>query len=472
MEDHLHYVSCPLGWYWRASFSIGYDTGVISGALLYIREDFSDVDKMTWLQETIVSMAVAGAIFGAAIGGWMNDALGRRKSIFSVGDHNWKNSGWFGSGYASMTSPLYISEASPASVRGALVSTNGFLITGAQFLAYLINLAFTKTPGTWRWLLGVAGVPALVQLGLMWSLPESSRWLYRKNKVDEARATLEKIYPTNEVEVEDEMKALHESVEMEKAEEGDVNDGIIAKLMGAFSNPVVRRGLFAGITVQVVQQFVGINTVMYYIPTIVQFAGFASNQTALALCLNTSGLNVKAYEVMIISMVEIITCLGVLSVVFFQAPAHAPRISNLESTHFGSNYTCPAYVSVVPNPASWNCMTCLKAQSDFCANSVYPFRYRGTCGGIAAVANWSANLMVSETFLTLTHALGSAGTFLLFAGLSLIGLVFIFFLVPETKRLQFEEVGNLLKKGYIPKLFASKDKETKEVKTVDHLELV
>ncbi|PRQ59468.1 putative major facilitator, sugar transporter, major facilitator superfamily [Rosa chinensis] len=121
---------------------------------------------------------------------------------------------------------------------------------------------------------------------------------------------------------------------------------------------------------------------MHYSPTIVQFAGFASNQTALALSLITSGLNVIGTvismrfvdrygrrKLMIISMVGIITCLVVLPVVFFQAAAHAPRIGNLESTHFGSNSTCPAYVSA-PNPASWYCMTCLKAQCGFCANCV------------------------------------------------------------------------------------------------------
>lgn len=175
-----------------------HNVGVISGALLYIREDFDEVDKKTWLQETIVSMAVAGAIIGAAIGGWMNDALGRKKSIliadvvFFVGSivMGVAPVPWviiigriivgLGVGMASMTAPLYISEVSPHRIRGALVSTNGLLITGGQFLSYLINLAFTKAPGTWRWMLGVAGVPALVQFILMLSLPESPRWLYRE----------------------------------------------------------------------------------------------------------------------------------------------------------------------------------------------------------------------------------------------------------------------------------------------------
>ncbi|KAM1793442.1 hypothetical protein ACFX12_037187 [Malus domestica] len=532
----------------------GYDTGVISGALLYIREDFREVDKKTWLQETIVSMAVAGAIIGAAVGGWMNDALGRKKSIliadvvFFVGAivMGAAPAPWviiigrivvgLGVGMASMTAPLYISEASPHRIRGALVSCNGMLITGGQFLSYLINLAFTKAPGTWRWMLGVAGLPALVQFILMLSLPESPRWLYRANKVDEARAILEKIYP--EEEVEDELKALHESVEFEKAEDSAAGNGIIQKLKGALSNTVVRRGLYAGITVQVAQQFVGINTVMYYSPTIVQFAGFASNQTAMALSLITSGLNVVGTlismcfvdrygrrRLMIISMFGIIACLVVLAGVFFYAAEHSPNISNLESAKFGNSSTCPTYVSAV-NPTAWNCMTCLKQECGFCASEVkdlapgaclaasdnirdlcrgehrtwyskgcpskigifavillglyiimyapgmgtvpwivnseiYPLRYRGTGGGIAAVSNWTANLIVSETYLTLTKALGSAGTFLLFAGFSLIGLIFIYLLVPETKGMQFEEVEKLLQKGFRPKLFAPKDTKGK-----------
>ena len=146
----------------------------------------------------IVSMAVAGAIIGAAVGGWANDRFGRRTSIlvadllFFAGAAVMASATGpaqlvvgrvfvgLGVGMASMTAPLYISEASPARIRGALVSTNGFLITGGQFLSYLINLAFTKAPGTWRWMLGVAGLPAVFQFVLMLFLPESPRWLYRK----------------------------------------------------------------------------------------------------------------------------------------------------------------------------------------------------------------------------------------------------------------------------------------------------
>ncbi|XP_050229599.1 inositol transporter 4 [Mercurialis annua] len=538
-------------------FLFGYDTGVISGALLYIRDDFEAVAKSTKLQETIVSMAVAGAIVGAAVGGYMNDAFGRKMSIL-IADVLF----FFGAlvqaaapspgviilgrilvglgvGMASMTSPLYISEASPARIRGALVSTNGLLITSGQFLSYLINLAFTKAPGTWRWMIGIACIPPLVQFFLMLSLPESPRWLYRKNKVDEARQILEKIYDADEVEKE--MKALSSSVEAEKAAEADIGTGVIAKLKSAFGNKVVRRGLYAGITVQVAQQFVGINTVMYYAPTIVQFAGFASNSVALALSLVTSGLNalgtlismafVDRYgrrRLMIISMIGIITFLVALSIVFMQASLHAPMISSIESAHFGANSTCSKYATAA-NPSKWSCMSCLKADCGFCSNpsstylpgacleaskalkgecgaekrvffeqgcpskfgflavillgiyiimyapgmgtvpwivnsEIYPLRYRGLGGGIAAVANWSSNLLVSSTYLTLTENLGAGGTFFVFAAVSCVSLCFIYWFVPETKGLQFEQVEKILEDGYKPSLCGGRKKD-KDVDT-------
>ncbi|CAL9077510.1 unnamed protein product [Musa acuminata var. zebrina] len=537
----------------------GYDTGVISGALLYIRDDFKSVDRSTVLQETIVSMAVAGAIIGAGFGGWLNDRFGRRPSIiladllFFVGAIVMAAAPipgililgrifvGFGVGMASMTSPLYISEASPARIRGALVSTNGLLITGGQFLSYLINLAFTKAPGTWRWMLGVAAVPALVQFLLMLSLPESPRWLYRKERKEEAVDILRRIYPAEEVEAE--IEALRLSVEAEIAEEGSIGEySLPGKLRKALSNVAVRRGLVAGILCQVAQQFVGINTVMYYSPTIVQLAGFASNSTALALSLITSGLNalgsiVSIYFVdragrrrlLLLSLIGIVTCLALLSGVFFGVTKHSPAVSKEETQLFG-NYTCPAF-----NPTSgmeWTCMDCMRATSEcgFCAHGgnkllpgaclrsdstvrdachanhrewytrgcpsnfgwlalvalgayivsyspgmgtvpwivnseIYPLRYRGLCGGLAAVANWVSNLIVTQTFLSLTEALGTAPTFLLFCGISAVAFVFIFLLVPETKGLSFEEVEKMLESNDYKAWRGARTQESKDHNT-------
>ncbi|THU65318.1 hypothetical protein C4D60_Mb05t02390 [Musa balbisiana] len=513
----------------------GYDTGVISGALLYIRDDFASVDKKTWLQESIVSTAVAGAIIGAAIGGWMNDRYGRKTSIlvadflFFAGAVIMASAPnpallivgrvfvGLGVGMASMTSPLYISEASPARIRGALVSTNGFLITGGQFLSYLINLAFTKAPGTWRWMLGVAALPALTQFILMLFLPESPRWLYRKRMEEEAEAILRKIYPANEV--EGEVQALKESVEAEIQAEGSSEKINLIKLL---KTKTVRRGLVAGVGLQVFQQFVGINTVMYYSPTIVQLAGFASNQTALALSLVTSGLNalgsiVSIYfidrtgrkKLLIISLCGVVLSLGVLSAVFHETTSHSPSIGRQETAHFAA-YSCPAYQSA--SATGWDCMKCLKASSPdcgFCASAVdklypgaclisnstvkdlchgenrlwytrgcpsrfgwlaliglalyiiffspgmgtvpwivnseiYPLRFRGVCGGIAATANWISNLIVAQSFLSLTEAIGTSWTFLIFGVISVIALFFVLICVPETKGLPIEEVEKML----------------------------
>ncbi|XP_044466158.1 probable inositol transporter 2 [Mangifera indica] len=514
----------------------GYDTGVISGALLYIRDDFKSVDRKTVLQESIVSTAVAGAIIGAAIGGWMNNHYGRRSAIliadflFFIGAVIMALAPnpaaiiigrvfvGLGVGMASMTAPLYISEASPAKIRGTLVSTNGFLITGGQFLSYLINLALTKAPGTWRWMLGVAGIPALVQFILMLLLPESPRWLYRKGREEEAKAILMKIYPAREVETE--IQELKESTEKEIQEEGSSEKINLIKLL---KTKTVRRGLTAGVGLQVFQQFVGINTVMYYSPTIVQLAGIASNQTALLLSLVTAGLNacgsiVSIYfidrtgrkKLLIISLFGVIISLGLLSAVFHETTSHSPMVSLTETFHF-SNNTCPDF-SAIAKTESWDCMKCLKASSPdcgFCASpmnklypgaclasnvdvknschkegrewytrgcpskygwlaliglalyiiffspgmgtvpwivnsEIYPLRFRGVCGGIAATANWISNLTVAQSFLSMTHAIGTSWTFLIFGLISVIALIFVLVCIPETKGLPIEEVEKML----------------------------
>ncbi|XP_020240526.1 probable inositol transporter 2 [Cajanus cajan] len=512
----------------------GYDTGVISGALLYIRDDFKAVDRKTWLQEAIVSTALVGAIIGAAVGGWMNDRFGRRKSIivadtlFFIGSVIMAAAispailivgrvfVGLGVGMASMASPLYISEASPTRVRGALVALNSFLITGGQFLSYLINLAFTKAPGTWRWMLGVAAAPAIIQVVLMFTLPESPRWLFRKGKEEEGKAILRKIYAADEVEAE--IQALRDSVSLELKEAESSGKISIINLLKTKS---VRRGLIAGMGLQVFQQFAGINTVMYYSPTIVQLAGFASNQTALLLSLITSGLNafgsiVSIYfidktgrkKLALFSLCGCVLALALLTATFRETETHSPMVSPVETSHF--NNTCPSFHTTV-NPSEWDCMKCLKASPEcgFCASGsnrllpgaclisndatkglcqkdkrawytkgcpsksgwlailglalyiiffspgmgtvpwvvnseIYPLRYRGICGGIASTTCWVSNLIVSQSFLSLTEGIGTAWTFMLFGFVAFLGIFFVLIFVPETKGVPMEEVEQML----------------------------
>ncbi|KAE8077602.1 hypothetical protein FH972_016154 [Carpinus fangiana] len=424
-----------------------------------------------------------------------------------------------GVGMASITSPLYISEASPAKIRGALVSINGFLMTGGHFLSYLTNLTFAKAPGAWRWMLGVAGLLALIHFVLMLRLPESPRWLYRKGRHEEAKAILRKVHSDNEVEYE--MHALKESVEAEMEAEGSSGNISYADV---WKTKTIRRGLIAGVGLQVFQQFVGITAVMHYSPALVQLAGIESNETAILISLVTSGLNafatiISTYfivnrtgrkKLLIISLCGVILSLGLLSAIFHDTSTHSPSLTPTVTSQF-KNYTCPDYSSAV-NANGWNCMKCLKASSPscgFCASNtnklrageclisnetvkdmcqgqdrlwytrgcpsktgwlalvglalyiiffspgmgtvpwivnseIYPLKYRGICGRIAATTNWISKLIVAQSFPTLTNAIGTSWTFLIFGVISVVALFFVLIYVPETKGLPIEEVEKIL----------------------------
>lgn len=193
-----------------------------------------------------------------------------------------------------------------------------------------------------------------------------------QGREEEAQAILRKVYPAHEVETE--IRDLKESVDKEIEEEGSSEKINLVKLL---KTQTVRRGLIAGVGLQVFQQFVGINTVMYYSPTIVQLSGFASNRTALLLSLVTSGLNaagsiVSIYfidrtgrkKLLVISLSGVILSLGVLSAVFHETTSHSPMVSAVETSHF-SNLTCPDYSSAA-TADRWDCMKCLKASSPDC----------------------------------------------------------------------------------------------------------
>jgi len=492
-----------------------------------------------------VSVTIATAIIGAAVGGFVNDYYGRRPAIlaadavFAAGAVVMAvapNPGvlilgrvlvGLGVGAASVSVPLYISEASPAKIRGALVSTNGFMITGGQFLSYLINLAFTKAPGTWRWMLGVAGVPAVVQLVLVLYLPESPRWLYRQNKIDEAVTILERLYPKEEV--ESEITALRDSI----ASEDDKNT-MWTKVRTLLNSPELRPAVVAGVGLSILQQFVGINTVMYYSPTIVQLAGFASNTTALLLSLITSGLNALGSllgmylidrtgrrRLAIVSLSGVILSLAMLTAAFNYTETHSPPVLTTSRTlGTESAYVCPAFQT---SNQDWTCSQCLDKSCGFCqtplskkdkghytgtclvSNStvehmchrlrhsgsswftrgcpsqfgwlavmamalyicffapgmgivpwtvnseIYPLKYRGIGGGLAATCLWVSNLIVSETFLTLTTAIGVSKTFMIFIFIALFTLVFVILFVPETKSMSLEELEEMLHNLYLEK---------------------
>ncbi|EXB68669.1 putative inositol transporter 1 [Morus notabilis] len=434
----------------------GYDTGVISGALLYIKDDFEAVNQSSFLQETIVSMALVGAIIGAAAGGWINDAYGRKKAtlladiIFALGSVVMAAAPdpyvlilgrllvGLGVGVASVTAPVYIAEVSPSEIRGGLVSTNVLMITGGQFLSYLVNLAFTEVPGTWRWMLGAASVPAVIQFSLMLFLPESPRWLFIKDKKDEAVSVLSKIYDFPRL--EDEIDYLNSQLEEERQKKKDVS------YWDVFKTKEIRLAFIAGAGLQAFQQFTGINTVMYYSPTIVQMAGFKSNQLALLLSLIVAGMNAVGTilgiylidkagrkKLALSSLAGVIVSLLILWGSFFA------ESSSSTSGLYGwlaviGLMLYIAFFAPGMGPVPWT------------VNSeIYPEAYRGICGGMSATVNWVSNLIVAQTFLSVAEAVGTGTTFLILAGIAVIAFAFVVAFLPETKGLTFEEVESIWK---------------------------
>lgn len=280
-------------------FLFGYDTGVISGALVLIKSPavfgLSDVQS-----EAVVSAAVAGAILGAALSSCSNQALGRKpvvllsSALFTAGAVLMGAAESFSQllvgrivvgvaiGLASMVVPLYIAEAAPPESRGLLVSLNTACVTGGQFFAAVLDAMLSSVDDGWRYMLGLAAVPAVLQFIGFLFLPESPRYLLSKGQTASAWDALTRIRGTQEVETE----FSHIEAEVNRAHKDEEAHGekqTTHAWLSLVREPPVRRALALGCFLQALQQLCGINTVMYYGATIVQMAGFSDPSTALWL---------------------------------------------------------------------------------------------------------------------------------------------------------------------------------------------
>src|SRR3984893_818157 len=244
----------------------GYDTGVISGAILFVQEDFH---LTTFQEEAVVSAVLLGAMIGAAIGGRLADRFGRRTMLiqvallFMVGaigtslapSPTWLSAGrlvvGIAIGIASFTAPLYISEISPADVRGKLVSLNQLMITIGIVCSYLADYALAGVRG-WRAMFGLAAIPAIILLIGLFFVPESPRWFVNRGLRDQARAVLLRVRKSSEV--DSELTEIEASLSQQQ--------GGWRELL----SPGLRPALIIGIGLAVFQQFTGINTVIYYAP--------------------------------------------------------------------------------------------------------------------------------------------------------------------------------------------------------------
>ncbi|EQC41799.1 hypothetical protein, variant [Saprolegnia diclina VS20] len=272
-------------------FLFGYDTGVISGALVSMQGSDGGFSLTTLQSETVVSAAIVGAILGAAMGSYGNDRFGRKpmilasSTLFTLGAAamglastlSILITGRFVVGVAigvsSMTVPVYIAEASHPASRGTLVSLNTLMITGGQFAASVFDGFLSTTPQGWRYMLGLVVVPSVLQFIGFLMLPESPRWLNDKGFRVAAQDALLRIRGSADIYDEWELMVA----------EADASDLREKNFVADLKAPAVLRALTLGCGLQILQQLCGINTVMYYGATIVQMAGFNDPSTAIWL---------------------------------------------------------------------------------------------------------------------------------------------------------------------------------------------
>jgi MFS transporter, SP family, galactose:H+ symporter len=421
-----------------AGLLFGYDTGVISGAILFIEKQFNLSPEAKGL---VVSGVLFGATFSSLVSGRLTDFLGRKKVllitalIFTVGSFisalaNSMEALVAGRvvlglaiGIASYTAPLYISEISAKQNRGALVGLNQLAIVIGILGSYAVDYAFSKD-GLWPAMVGLGAVPAiLLGLGMIW-MPESPRWLVLHHKDSEATNVLRSIRGTDDIafELEDIRSSLHEER---------------AKWSELFT-PALRASLIVGIGLGLFQQFTGINTVIYYAPSIFLMAGFTSNSVSIAA---TAGVGLVNVVMTLIGLffidklgrrpLLITGIIGMLVSLSALAAAFGMHLGGetMKLVGVGSLMLYVASFAISLGPVFW-----------LMISEIYPLRIRGLAMGFATGIQWAGNLIVSFTFPILIEHFGPAPTFSIYAAICLAAILFSVFIVPETKGLSLEEI--------------------------------
>jgi SP family galactose:H+ symporter-like MFS transporter len=326
-------------------------------------------------------------------------------------------------GIASFTAPLYISEISPPDVRGKLVSLNQLMITIGIVCSYLADYALASSRD-WRWMFGLAAIPALILLIGLSFVPESPRWYMSRSMREKSRQVLLRIHLPSVAEAE--LAEIEASLQQQ---EGDWRELFSQRL---------RPALIIGIGLAVFQQFTGINTVIYYAPTIFQLAGLQSHSAAILATAGVGIINVLLTIVavrlldrvgrrplLLYGLVGMVVSLAILGFAFiFPSLSHA-----LAWIAVICVMLYVATFAIGLGPVFW-----------LMISEIYPLKIRGRAMATATVANWGSNLLVALTFLTLLRSLGRPWTFWLYALVGIIAWIFVYRRVPETKGKTLEQI--------------------------------
>lgn len=439
------YIVCSIGALTGLLF--GFDSGVISGAILFIQHQFSLTNTE---QELVISSVLFGAIVGAALSGRLADYFSRQllllvsSVIFIAGTLCSAFAGNIATlvvgrlllgiaiGISSSIAPVYLSELSPYKIRGALIALYQLAITLGIFVSYIIDFLFSKS-GNWHVMLGIGLIPAAILfIGLLF-LPKSPRWLMSKGREEQARKVLHQLREADRV--ENELEEIRATIAVE-------SKGDWRLLFSKWARPA----LVVAVGMAIIQQLVGINTIIYYATTIFNTVGFtgpaaATQATMIVGFVNFIATFLGMYLIdklgrrPLVLMGLVLMCLGHLILAWtFHYHSGVPSVLRwfalLGMIAFIIGFA--ASLGII----SW----VLNAE-------VFPLSIRGLGSSIAATSNWVFNALVSATFLTLVDTLGRSGTFLMYGIICFIALILVFIFMPETKGITLEKLEANLHRG-------------------------
>lgn len=429
-----------------AGLMFGLDIGVIAGAQHFIQKDFRTSDVVL---EHIVSWMMLGAAIGALGAGWMAKSLGRKRSlllgsfIFVVASILCGLSDsisvlligrlvlGFSIGVLSFTAPIYLAEIAPENIRGSMVSLYQLMITIGIFLAFLSDTAFSYS-GNWHWMLGIIAIPGAIFFLGVFTLPDSPRWLMMRGQKEEATRVLMR---------------LRGDRELVRREELEITAQLSIPQHGwemFLRNPNFRRSVGLGVLLQIVQQFTGMNVVMYYAPRIFQDMGYKTEAqlwfTAVVGLVNVLATLIAIWlvdrwgrkPILYVGFSVMAIGLGVVGTMM-HIGMHT-QVAQLFTVAMLLVFIIGFAMSA--GPLIW-----------ILCSEVQPLNGRDFGIAISTFTNWIANFVVGATFLTLLNHFGNAQTFWLYSSFNVVFLLITGLLVPETKNITLEFIERNLMQG-------------------------
>jgi SP family arabinose:H+ symporter-like MFS transporter len=421
-------------------FLFTYDVVILSGGIIFLKQEFHLSPLAVGFTMT---SAMIACFFGPWLGAWLSDCIGRKKTLFlaaclfglsaigtalprDIVEFNiFRIIGGFGVGAASIVSPMYIAEVSPAPIRGRLVLLNQLASVVGALASYLVAYCFSFS-GNWRWMFGSTAIPvSIFAVGLCF-VPESPRWLVQRHRQEEAMNTLERIGGAENATLE--MAVIRESL-VEKPVR-------IADLLA----PGIRIALFIAVALAILQQFDGVTVLIFYAPMILQRAGFpkASDALGATLLIGTWNVICTMAAVWLVDRVGrrpllLLGTLGMACGLIVMGVFSSLHVTGL-AVPLILMVAVGAYVMSIA-PVTWLIMS-----------EIFPNHMRSTGMAIASTALWVASFVANFAFPLMTdyserHFGSPAGAFWIFALICIGTFVFSWQFVPETKGRSLEEIG-------------------------------